>query len=92
MVLHRGTAELLIRADEIDFLRRPQLEKRLNEPDSREGVNGKHIRYALIARKKANSRKSWLSISDISLTFENIYTHICKIEQYRALYPVYYDF
>jgi len=44
MVLHRGTAELLIRADEIDFLRRPQLEKQLNEPASREGVNGKYIR------------------------------------------------
>jgi len=44
MVLHRGTAELLIRADEIDFPWRPQLEKRINEPASWEGVNGKHIR------------------------------------------------
>ncbi|EGI57181.1 Kin of IRRE-like protein 1 [Acromyrmex echinatior] len=52
MVLHRETAELLIRADEIDFLRRPQLEKRLNEPALQEGVNGKHIRFSADCMKE----------------------------------------
>lgn len=58
MTLHRGTAELLIRANEIDFLRRPQLEKRLNEPASREGVNGKHIRRADCIEEGKLARKS----------------------------------
>jgi len=65
MVLHRETAELLIRANEIDFLRRPQLEKRLNEPALQEGVNGKHIRFSADCMKE-DKLVNRMSISDIS--------------------------